>query len=149
MFALFIISEGESSGTIRHLFQHLGGRPGGEETAIKQEYAVSHAGHASQVVRDQNHRQVETPAQARDDFMEAFETCGVEALLRLVEQEQIRLGAQGKGQEHALQFAAGQLAEAAVEQMGRVHFVQRDAGRRAGGSRQAEKDRAASAGKGE
>src|SRR3990167_8074352 len=101
------------------------GVAGTADMPVEADHLVGGAHHQVQVVRDHQHAATMAVAQLGDQAVQLGLAADVDALHRLVEHQQLRLAQQGAGQQHALQFAAGNALQGAVDHLAGADFRQR------------------------
>ena len=94
------------------------------DVAVQADHPVGGGHDDMQLVADHQHRTVQVAPDAVDQLIEACGTGLVEALRRLVQDQQLRVRQQRAGQQDALELAAGQIDHLAVGDLGHAGLVE-------------------------
>src|SRR3990167_6935978 len=98
---------------------------GTADVTVEADHLISGAHHQVQVVGHHQHAAAMTVTQLGDQAVHLGLAGHIDALYRLIQHQQFWLAQQGTCQQHALQFAAGDALQRAVDYLFRAHFGQR------------------------
>ena len=101
-------------GEVRAAHQRRHRPVGDAPAALEQQDVRGQPHHVVEVVGDEDHRQVERPAQRVDFVLKAPPHLAIDGGKRFVEKQDGRLAGQRPGERHALTLAAGQFLRPAI-----------------------------------